>query len=318
MKIHIVAVGDEKIASTRVRVLGLARRLQADGHSVSLWQIRTWLRHLSSYLLLGRPDVLVFQKTVPPPTLIPFIRRLCKVLIVEIDDAIHLGYPGESPEQARRRWEAIKRLLGSCDLLTTPSPVLHDDFSSYARAALIHPGPAPDVVRTNEERASRLLWLGSPSTDENLSLLGSGSDALRSWTDGAVAVGGSTVAASLGFEVRPWSFETQAVELRRCTLGVMPQKRSAWHDRKSAYKVLEYAAHGIPTVASDSPSLDALGEIKSTVRVVTDQDEWMEQLNSPHALHELPEKLQALASEISQDVYYRKWCAVVGDQLEGR
>src|SRR5690606_15027384 len=57
----------------------------------------------------------------------------------------------------------------------------------------------------------------------------------------------------LGTDVRwiPWSEETEAEEIQKMDVGIMPLEDSLWERGKCAYKLIQYAACGIPGVASD-------------------------------------------------------------------
>lgn len=50
---------------------------------------------------------------------------------------------------------------------------------------------------------------------------------------------------------RAWSEETEVLEIQKMDVGIMPLQDSPWEKGKCAYKLIQYAACGIPGVASD-------------------------------------------------------------------
>ena len=48
----------------------------------------------------------------------------------------------------------------------------------------------------------------------------------------------------------PWREETEAIELARCHVGVMPLSDGPWERGKCGYKLIQYMAAGRATVAS--------------------------------------------------------------------
>jgi glycosyltransferase involved in cell wall biosynthesis len=51
-------------------------------------------------------------------------------------------------------------------------------------------------------------------------------------------------------EFRPWSKETEAAALAACDVGIMPLDDDDWTRGKGGFKLLQYMAAGLPTVAS--------------------------------------------------------------------
>lgn len=58
---------------------------------------------------------------------------------------------------------------------------------------------------------------------------------------------------NLGSNVKyiPWTEETEVSEILKMDVGIMPLQDSPWEKGKCAYKLIQYAACGIPGVASD-------------------------------------------------------------------
>lgn len=64
---------------------------------------------------------------------------------------------------------------------------------------------------------------------------------------------GITEDCDLGPNVKylPWSEATEVEEIKKMDVGIMPLENSVWEKGKCAYKLIQYAACGIPGVASD-------------------------------------------------------------------
>ena len=51
-------------------------------------------------------------------------------------------------------------------------------------------------------------------------------------------------------EVLPWSEETEAEQVGRFDIGIMPLEDGPWEKGKCGYKLIQYMACGVPVVAS--------------------------------------------------------------------
>lgn len=103
-------------------------------------------------------------------------------------------------------------------------------------------------------RAARpcLVWIGSPSTVQYLSLLSEPLAALARQQPFSLRVigGGPLSIPGVDVEVLPWSTKTEAAAIAECDVGIMPLLDTPWEQGKCAYKLIQYMACGLPTVAS--------------------------------------------------------------------
>ena len=271
-----ITIGESDVASVRVRIDPVLRIASSDG-----WRIisvpasrRTWPIKLMLALLL-RPRLLLVQKVAPPVWATRVLRAFATRLVFELDDAIYLGYPGMEHEGAKIA-ARVAGLVSRADLVTTTSHAISSDLSFKGCQFFVMPGPVPDMTSIPDARDVKrdgALWLGSPSTYADASqalsnaasfpgipaitMLGAPADRLRN-----------------GVTEQTWSETRQRLSLQSARIGLMPLSRSAWNDRKAAYKVFEYLAHGVVPVASDVPALrTALGAETETLCVtVSDED----------------------------------------------
>lgn len=270
MRVTFLTVGDRTAASSRVRAYDLAAELARRG-----WQTRVRpvgrgpLARLRSLAAAARGgDVVVLQKVTPAGPVLRLIRRRAGVLVWECDDAVHLGYPGEDAATVRRRRRRIDSLRRSIDLLTTTNDLLAAELVPGRGGVLVFPGPAPETGPQQTPAGRVLLWTGSASTEAGLALLGEDVARLVSAGWRCVAVGAGQAARTMGWEVHDWSPTVERHWLAQATVGVMPQSRNAWNDRKAGYKVLQYLAAGVVPVVSPSPAAEtALGPAEAGVFV---------------------------------------------------
>lgn len=112
---------------------------------------------------------------------------------------------------------------------------------------------------------------------------------------------GITEDMDLGPNVRyfPWSEETEVEEILKMDVGIMPLQDSEWEKGKCAYKLIQYAACGIPGVASDVGMNRVVTVPGQTGILASTPEEWMEAIVS---LMHNPEERFRLGSNARQKV----------------
>jgi glycosyltransferase involved in cell wall biosynthesis len=94
-------------------------------------------------------------------------------------------------------------------------------------------------------------WIGTPATVGYLRLVGPALAALAAESPvRLVTIGASIDLPGVPAEARPWSESTEAAELARCHVGIMPLTDGPWERGKCGYKLVQYMASGLPVVAS--------------------------------------------------------------------
>lgn len=130
-------------------------------------------------------------------------------------------------------------------------------------------------------RRPQIGWLGSPSTERYLRKIEPALLALHDRLDAELVVV-STGARSLGrldamVKRVEWSPTVQANVGSIMDVGVMPLEDTVWARGKCGYKLLQYAAAGLPAVASP---IGVNSEIAATLgyRCATSDADWIEEL----------------------------------------
>ena len=316
MRVLWLTVGDRQVASSRVRAYAPAEELTRQGVQCAVVPIGANLgRKLAGVAQLARHDVIVLQKLTPSRAALRIVRRCAKTLVWDCDDAVHLGYPGETQDAAGRRGRAIATLLDQVDVVTTTNGLLASELQPASGRVLEFPGPAPAPrLGFAEPRDRVVIWLGSKSTTDNLRVLGAATQDLAAAGWRCVAVGAEPRAEALGWEVHAWSYASETAWLARAAVGVMPLARDPWSDRKAGYKTLEYLAAGVVPVASDAPAaVTALGTAESGILVQAGRT-WLDAVEEAYLQRDLfiAAGLRRL-EELSVERFVRGWLDVIAE-----
>jgi glycosyltransferase involved in cell wall biosynthesis len=234
-----------------------------------VYHLRRFLRRVAVVLNAKRYSVVFIQKELipyAPPFCELFLRLFGAKIIYDIDDAIFLFYTQASSRFTRALLgRKIPRVIGLSDAVLAGNAYLRDYADRYSDRALLFPtviDPSRYSVRYDDRSdggggvagtaAPLIGWIGSPET---LDYLRVAEPVLKRAAENLGA--GLLVIGVPGFsidgievEAVPWSEETEADELRRCDIGIMPLPRTEWARGKCGLKVLQYMAAGLPVVSS--------------------------------------------------------------------
>lgn len=234
-------------------------------------------------IAVRRPDadVVVIQRPLTD-TLSGSIRLLQDqgvVVVVEIDDdfeAIHPRnvswssvHPRTSP---RRNWEHLRAACAQADHVVVSTPALARRYGRHGRVSIV-PNLVPERYLSIEATPNPATWVGwSGSVDTHPDDLQQCGPAvvrtLRSTGARMAVVGtGRGVGRALGLDDAPVACGWQPLEVypeavAQFDVGIVPLADTAFNQAKSWLKGLEYAALGVPFVASPTEpyrSLVALG-----------------------------------------------------------
>ncbi len=267
-RIVVKTIGDEQVASTRFRVLAHLEALRSAGFDVVL-EMRSapttrWLRlpwRLRELLLdtTRRPeaDLLFIQRRTYPPM---FARRLAKLglpLVFDLDDALYLPPPSADQGEGSR-----SRYRRNCDATCAAVDLVICGNSELARqvphdrteilpTAIDCRRFAPSAIAPGVEPV--IGWVGH---SDNLRHLEALADPLRELARRHSNLRLLVVADrppridGVRFEFRRWSLATEVSCFSDITVGVMPLDDTPWTRAKCSFKLLQYMALGIPSVAS--------------------------------------------------------------------
>lgn len=179
--------------------------------------------------------------------------------VLDFDDAIFHNYDLHRSAWVRRVYgRRIDRLMEGARLVIAGNRYLADRTTAAgARRVEVVP-TVVDLARYPAKQtysvASKpgIVWIGSPSTVQYLLELAQPLGALAKRQPFTLWVIGGGVITMPGVDVEslPWSADTEAAVIAECDVGIMPLRDTPWEQGKCAYKLIQYMACGLPTVAS--------------------------------------------------------------------
>jgi glycosyltransferase involved in cell wall biosynthesis len=118
----------------------------------------------------------------------------------------------------------------------------------------VEPSAYPQKDDFEVRRVPTAVWLGSPSTEQYLQLISRAllAEHARSGLRLTLISRGDAPLGELGRMVDriSWSIDTFAGDLIAADFGIMPLPDTPWTRGKCAYKLLQYAAAGLPAIGS--------------------------------------------------------------------
>jgi len=325
-------------AGTRYRILAWAERLRARGvfvrvappntpgeiralygtrpQRMELLSIVTFVRRVLQVLGASRYDLVVFARAAFPrfPWGGPELERLLVAVQprcwLDIDDALWaypppprgLGPVPVVPDRTDRTFELVRGVLaGNAHLAERAS-------RSCPNVHVILTCVDPDAVptRTHRAQASPVVgWIGTPG---NLRHLVGIVPALRRAGDHRairLRVVSSTPFDLPGIRVENvrWSAEIEAASVAGFDIGLMPLEEGPAFEGKCGLKLLQYAAAGVPAVASPVGVNAQIVRAGETGILASTEDEWEAALRSLHSDPDMRARMGAAAREDAR----RRW-----------
>jgi len=239
-----------------------------------------------------------------------------KRMIFDFDDAIFVQTPWST--------RAMCRLA---DAVTTSNEYLAD----YARRYNHNVHVLPDAIDLSlyqrravpRESVPVIGWIGTKSNldylrilEEPLRLLKRSRNFTFRIISDPAAKSMVPLARTLPIDFRPWTYLDFVTNLSTFDIGVCPLQDDKWTRGKFGYKVLEYMALGIPTVASNVGEMSAIIEDEVDGYVASTADGWFNRLqrlmDSPSLRKEVGDAgRKKVVSRYSPEVIVPRWLEVL-------
>lgn len=332
MRVCVVAADEGGCGYYRMR--WPAEALQQQGYDVHLSD-----REDADQRPANEFDVVVIQRPLRA-LMVAHIQQLQAAgiaVVVEIDDdfsAIQANnyaykdmHPKTSPDS---NWNHLARAAAIADMVTVSTPALAERYGKHGRCAVL-PNYVPkrylEVPKPEREEALRIGWTGSLKTHPgDLHVTGRGIyEAMLGTPAKFVAIGDKNVPEVLGVsgDCVPWAdlvTEYPGV-VASLDIGIVPLVDNSFNRAKSWLKGLEYAALGVPFVASPLPEYERL-EAAGAGRIARRPREWTALLRqfmtNDIAYEEAQQSGRAVAAQLTIEEHAPKWMDAYATALANR
>lgn len=202
-------------------------------------------------------DLVVIQKILFSGIDLFLLRRFCKKLAFDFDDAIY--YRQDRHTENTTRYRKFIKVISAVDLVIAGNRVLANQACRFNSNVSILPSavetrniPSKDYEAKQGDKTI-LGWVGTEMTLPYLALLAPALQALARHYPIELRVICSKPLEMEGVPVSfiPWRLDTQEQEIAQFDIGLMPLPDTGHAQGKCGYKALQYMAAGVPPVVSD-------------------------------------------------------------------
>ncbi len=262
MKI-IFLTASPRTPSTRYRVLqnlAVWRKLGLEVEAVPLPQNNR--KRLQLLFRLPGYDVVVLQKRLLHRHSLFLLRRFCRKLVYDFDDAVMYSDSNRGEFFSPRKEARFTAVARAADLLVAGNDYLAREARKARgrRVAVVPTGVDCEYFRPPGERRPpfhplTLGWIGSRPNLLYLEALAEPLNRLyEKRRDFTLKVVCDSFPQGFACPVKKvaWSAASEVRELQSCDIGLMPLSEDPWTKGKCAFKLLQYMACGLPAVASEN------------------------------------------------------------------
>jgi glycosyltransferase involved in cell wall biosynthesis len=258
--------------------------------------------------------VLVSREMAPfgPPVLEQLLVRICKRVILDVDDALHVSDKASSrliPRLLRDNGK-FARMAPAYSAVICGSRNLADFYRQYSANVSVIPTAVDADLYAGITRVPspvvRIGWIGLPLNRHHVELLGPALTQLaRERRFELVLVGlNEPVDFHLpGIRYIAWSLQEELTFFAHIDIGIMPLQDSTFARGKCAFKLIQYMAAGLPVVASPvGANCEVVQDGRNGFLARTDGD-WTSRLRQLIDDAGLREKMGAKGREMVRESY---------------
>jgi hypothetical protein len=258
-----------------------------------------------------------------------FLRRYCKKLIYNFDDAIM--YDQNNPSHnSLLRFMPFRRIVRLADMVLVGSRYLAEHALKFNNNVEI----LPLGLRVNfynitppakTDDKIRLVWIGSESNLQYLEQIKPVIEAVGSrFSNVVLRIIGDTFfdMPNMPVEKMRWSNQTRGLGLVTSDIGLAPLPDDRFTRGKCSFKVLEYAAAGLPVVAS--PIGTNAEHIRQGVTgfLAENSHQWLEKISllvqNPQLRASMGMEGRQFAQQFDVAVIGKRLAGIIRQCLEGR
>ena len=277
----------EKTPSSRIRFIELIPLLEKCGLQIEVEYIpKAFFERRRIFKRASEFDLTIFQKRLFSFFEFAELRRHARKLAFDCDDAVFLK--NAAPSQNRddyfsaTRKRRFKRICSHADLVIVANNYLANECNALAPGKAVEVIPsAVDIARITQKKdyslhsPAILGWIGSKVTHRYLEHIAPALCELSRKYDFLLHVISDKELILPGLDIKniTWSKESEARELSKFDIGIMPLSEDPFSKGKASYKLLQYMAAGIPSVASAvGMNIDVAGDNEFALLAENDAD----------------------------------------------
>lgn len=254
-------------------------------------------------------------------------RRDKVTIALDVDDAIFIDRKNPDNPALQRKIQYIAR---NADLVVAGNQYLADYFGQFQRTVLI-----PTTIDTNKfkprsspasSEVCTIGWTGSASNLGFLSMLESVFVDLQQKFQFKIIIVCEEGArlpfskAVRNVSMTAWSPQNEADINSNFDIGIMPLEDNQWSKGKCGFKIIQYLAAGIPSVASGVGANKDIIEEGVTGFLVGNEDQWSKRLAKLLSSSDLRARMgeaarRAAEERFSRDAWFERWLKAMQGEL---
>jgi len=235
------------------------------GHSLRkiFGTIKGYIRRIGHLIKSYNADyIFILREATPvgPPIFEWLLSKIFrKKIIYDFDDAIWLP-GGEKISWLKKLLKAtwkIKYIIKWAYKVSAGNNFLGDYARQYNSSVFLVPTVVDTKYGHNRQRdqleGSRIIvgWTGTHSTLHNLELIEGVVPELKKEIDfDFLVISNKPPKWDFDFIYKQWDLKSEQDDLLKMHIGIMPLKKGPWFEGKCGFKLIQYQACGIPTIAS--------------------------------------------------------------------
>ena len=234
--------------------------------------------------------------------------------VLSFDDAVYLNYQGKKLLDGK-----FERLAANAAGVMAANDLLVEHFSRFnANTVKIPTAVDTDALRPGNEKFPRftVVWIGTPVTFQaHLVPFAAMLNGLsRELGFDLLLIGAPETAKSIfpGARVAAWSEKAECELLPKCHAGIMTlPPDNAFAAGKSAYKLLQYLAAGLPSVASPVGENRVVVQHGKTGFLAASPEEWRAAFQTLVADEKCRAEFAAAARKEAENYSVRRYAPVI-------
>jgi len=328
----IFLVKSAKTPSSRIRVAELLPYFEERGIDSDIEVIPDSYRE--RHLLFnkcGKYDLVLLQKRLLGWFEFCELRKKSASLAFDFDDAVYLKNKSPSSDfnsyRSNTRHRRFKRIVKASDLVIAANSVLADFASQYIPSNRIHIVPSGiNMSRLRIHDSSKINeipvigWVGTAVTQCYLKDLAPALLQLKNKYNFILRVISNVDFHFEGLTVENlrWNKDTEYEQIKNFDIGIMPLTQDPFSNGKASYKLLQYLAAGVPSVASAVGMNVKVANNNKNALLASTYQEFVEKIELIISDTSLRERLskngrKLIAEEYSTEVIGKKFASIVND-----